>query len=82
MKKVNEFFNPKKGVYFVSSVSGLYYSEYAAAGDISKVIIDERVYIPEKKAKIVSTTKISPSVETRKVKFDYTSGYNTKVFDK
>ncbi len=39
-------FNPQKGVWFISAVSGLHYATHAGAGDISRVLIDGRVYIP------------------------------------
>ena len=72
-KKINEFFNPKKGVYFVSAVSGLYYSDYAAAGDISKVIIDGRVYIPYNKDDNMNQTDCCFCGNSRQTGCDYCS---------
>ena len=40
-------FKPQKGVWFISAVSGLHYAGHKGAGEISKVLVDGRVYIPD-----------------------------------
>ena len=66
-------FIPQKGVWFISAVSGLWYATHTAAGEISKVLIDSRVYIPYNKDDDTNETDCSFCENNRQTGYDYCS---------
>lgn len=57
----------KKGVFYQSAVSGLWYEDYEAAGDIMCAVVDGKPFHPEPVETFTSTTynpQIQPMPKT------------------
>ncbi len=64
-------FNPQKGVWFISAISGLHYAGHRGAGDIGKVLVDGRVYTPYNKNDTIDETDCGFCEERRQTGCDY-----------